>query len=916
MKAIHPSFLLVAASIACMAVGCATGGEDKFNGTTGGGAGSDAPNGNDDGDGAESTGGGGTGGNPEGGGDEETAPNNCGNGILDPGEKCDTDKLDDQTCLSLNFGPGDLSCSATCEFDTSKCTECASTNLGTWNGTPIHKSDQSTCGGSTNYDGNECTSVHSQGKEQVYSITVPANKSVDIAITTDPSFEASAWVSTSCANYNAVGCVAGTDVAGSKKLKIANNSESSATYFIVVDGNDPENCGGFSISIGAEMPPEWVCDSSLYFAQNGCDCGCGAIDPDCVDGNSSTCDNCSNPGSCATECEDLEPAKNWLCKPPPDCGNGVINDGEECDGEKFGTATCITKGFKAGNLICTAECKIDTSGCTNCGNGIAEGAEECDGTDLKSQTCESKSFSGGSLSCKSDCTLNTSACSVCGNDIVEPGEACDGTKVGTETCIKGGYKSGTLKCSADCKSLDYSNCSSCGNMIVEGDEDCEAGVPVTQTCESVGLGRGTLTCNTGTCKFNISGCSTCGNGKLDGTEQCDGAVIGTATCESILGKGVTGTIGCNPNCTFDLSKCDTCGNGTVELADECDGTDLNGKLCRSLGFDKGALSCNSATCKFDTSLCSKCGDEIVGFAEDCDGSNLNGQSCASLGIGSGTLSCYANCSFNTTDCSAAPPGWTCAASEYSDGVCDCGCGIPDPACGTLGCASKDCSAPGCQWCHSNTGTYNKNDCSGGTWTCSAGWFFDTICDCNCGLPDPACIPGQCDEIPPDVWTCNPSEYGDGICDCGCGIADPDCKGNGCTTEACTAPGCTYCHSPKSSNYKKNYCGSGQWLCPASFFFDSVCDCGCGMPDPACSGDAYHCAHPGCSVDGCSYCFDGSSSTSGNCTTKWNPNCSIWYYDDGNVCDCGCDRPDPDCAGGGCTTPGCSNPDCFWTNTKP
>jgi hypothetical protein len=54
------------------------------------------------------------------------------------------------------------------------------------------------------------------------------------------------------------------------------------------------------------------------------------------------------------------------------------------------------------------------SGPANCGDGIAEEDELCDGKQLRSQTCNSATLGampGGTLACKSDCTFDVSACS-------------------------------------------------------------------------------------------------------------------------------------------------------------------------------------------------------------------------------------------------------------------------------------------------------------------------------------------------------------------------------------------------------------------------------------------------------------------------------------------------------------------------
>src|SRR5262249_56736562 len=48
------------------------------------------------------------------------------------------------------------------------------------------------------------------------------------------------------------------------------------------------------------------------------------------------------------------------------CGNGVKETGEACDGADLGGQTCesVTSGFvHGGTIVCTADCKLDTSDC-------------------------------------------------------------------------------------------------------------------------------------------------------------------------------------------------------------------------------------------------------------------------------------------------------------------------------------------------------------------------------------------------------------------------------------------------------------------------------------------------------------------------------------------------------------------------
>ncbi|EDM73549.1 hypothetical protein PPSIR1_27038, partial [Plesiocystis pacifica SIR-1] len=48
-----------------------------------------------------------------------------------------------------------------------------------------------------------------------------------------------------------------------------------------------------------------------------------------------------------------------------DCGNGVIDPGEECDGAQINGANCVDAGFFGGDVSCSAACTLDESGCSN-----------------------------------------------------------------------------------------------------------------------------------------------------------------------------------------------------------------------------------------------------------------------------------------------------------------------------------------------------------------------------------------------------------------------------------------------------------------------------------------------------------------------------------------------------------------------
>lgn len=45
------------------------------------------------------------------------------------------------------------------------------------------------------------------------------------------------------------------------------------------------------------------------------------------------------------------------------CGNGVVDYGEECDGDNLARQTCMSRGLAGGRLRCDSECFLDISGC-------------------------------------------------------------------------------------------------------------------------------------------------------------------------------------------------------------------------------------------------------------------------------------------------------------------------------------------------------------------------------------------------------------------------------------------------------------------------------------------------------------------------------------------------------------------------
>jgi len=67
-----------------------------------------------------------------------------------------------------------------------------------------------------------------------------------------------------------------------------------------------------------------------------------------------------------------------IAPPVIQCGNEIIETGEECDLNNFNGKTCVTQGYDSGNLLCSANCELDLSFCKN---DCIVLEEVCDGID-------------------------------------------------------------------------------------------------------------------------------------------------------------------------------------------------------------------------------------------------------------------------------------------------------------------------------------------------------------------------------------------------------------------------------------------------------------------------------------------------------------------------------------------------------
>jgi hypothetical protein len=122
------------------------------------------------------------------------------------------------------------------------------------------------------------------------------------------------------------------------------------------------NAGGEGGAGGAStsgVPAEWTCVATFYGTADGCDCGCGVVDPDCADESATSCGFCGGSGSCniGTCPGAIDPQDNSTCVPLP--------AGWTCGAAKYGDGQCDC-GCGAADEDCSDATAASCDTCTGC----------------------------------------------------------------------------------------------------------------------------------------------------------------------------------------------------------------------------------------------------------------------------------------------------------------------------------------------------------------------------------------------------------------------------------------------------------------------------------------------------------------------------------------------------------------------
>ena len=266
--------------------------------------------------------------------------------------------------------------------------------------------------------------------------------------------------------------------------------------------------------------------------------------------------------------------------PPPYCGDGALNDDEQCD-----------DGNKVGGDGCSANCLVVEQGyaCPTPGAECESAAICGDGALVGGETCDDGNTAAGD-GCTETCQLELDfACPTPGEPCVSSVHCGDGLVAGAETCDDSNTAAGD-GCSDICQiesgfscPLPGAHCNAiCGDGLRLGAETCDDGNTIAGDGCSDTCGReGPFACN-----IEGQACTRtrCGDGNAEGNEGCD---------DGASDRPFDGCFQCvsEPQCTG--GECGAvCGDGLRFGSEQCDdGNTQDGDGCSSICEREPGFAC-------------------------------------------------------------------------------------------------------------------------------------------------------------------------------------------------------------------------------------------------------------------------------------------------------------------------------------